>query len=46
MSELEKVDISETWLWEKYPAAIAKLLLDHTSGENIFWTTRCHINID
>lgn len=39
MDELRKVDISETWLWEKYPAAFAMLLLDHTTGENIYWAT-------
>ena len=34
-----KVDISETWLWEKYPAAFAMLLYDHTTKENIYWAT-------
>lgn len=39
IDEEKKVDISETWLWEKYPTTFAMLLLDHTTGENIYWAT-------
>lgn len=39
MNELEKVDISETWLWEVHPEAFGKLLKDHSTGDNIIWAT-------
>ena len=34
-----KVDISETWLWEAYPDAFRKLLIDHSTQKNIIWAT-------
>lgn len=37
--EEQKVDTSETWLWEAYPDAFRKLLIDHTSRHNIIWAT-------
>lgn len=39
MEELDKVDISETWLWEHHPRAFKKLLIDHTTKVNIIWAT-------
>ena len=37
--EEQKVDTSETWLWEAYPEAFRKLLIDHSSQHNIIWAT-------
>lgn len=34
-----EVDISEKWLLECFPKAFETLLLDHASGENIYWAT-------
>lgn len=34
-----KVDTSETWLWEAYPDAFRKLLIDHSTKKNIIWAT-------
>ena len=34
-----KVDISDTWLWEAYPDAFRKLLIDHSTQKNIIWAT-------
>lgn len=39
MEELQKVDISETWLWENFPEAFTALLKDYTTGGNIYWAT-------
>lgn len=30
IEEEKRIDVSETWLWEKYPEAFRKLLLDHS----------------
>ena len=39
MEELDKVDISETWLWKRHSRAFEKLLIDHTTKVNIIWAT-------
>lgn len=44
MDESNKVDISETWLWEAYPDAFRKLLIDHSSKKNIIWATDSYEN--
>lgn len=43
--EEQKVDTSETWLWEAYPDAFRKLLVDHTSKRNIIWATDSYVNL-
>ncbi|MBD5427326.1 MAG: restriction endonuclease subunit M [Treponema sp.] len=40
-----KVDISETWLWEAYPDAFRKLLIDHSTQKNIIWATNSYEDI-
>lgn len=49
MSELDKIDISESWLREKHPDTFDVLLIDHSSpkdfkgkGVNIIWATDSH----
>lgn len=37
-----EVDISERWLLENYPKAFARLLEDHSTGENIYWATESY----
>lgn len=46
MNEFEKVDISETWLWENHPETFRRLLIDHSFPKdengrrrNIIWAT-------
>lgn len=39
IEEEREVDVSETWLWEAYPEAFRKLLIDHTTKKNIIWAT-------
>ena len=47
-----KVDTSETWLWEAYPDAFRKLLVEHSIPEradkkrhNIIWATDSYSNL-
>lgn len=37
--EERKVDVNETWLWEAFPDAFRRLLIDHTTKKNIIWAT-------
>lgn len=43
--EEQKVDTSETWLWDAYPDAFRKLLVDHSSRRNIIWATDSYENL-
>ena len=36
---MEKVDILENDILQRYPDVLAELLRDHTTGHNIFWAT-------
>lgn len=38
-------DISETRLWEQYPEVLKTLLLDRTTGRNIFWATDSYAHL-
>ena len=37
-----EVDISERWLLEVCPKAVQALLVDHTTGQNIYWATESY----
>src|SRR5574344_2123547 len=34
-----ETDILENYILERYPSVLPALLLDHTTGKNIFWAT-------
>lgn len=36
------VDISERWLLDVCPEAVQALLVDHTTGQNIYWATESY----
>ncbi|MBJ2183513.1 MAG: hypothetical protein JFR38_03265 [Muribaculaceae bacterium] len=37
-----EVDISERWLLDVCPKAVQALLVDHTTGQNIYWATESY----
>ena len=37
---MNKVDILENDILQRYPDVLAELLRDHTTGRNIFWATK------
>lgn len=37
-----EVDISERWLLDTCPKAVQALLVDHTTGQNIYWATESY----
>lgn len=37
-----EIDISERWLLKVCPKAFEKLLLDHTTGQNIYWASESY----
>lgn len=37
-----EVDISELWLLDVCPKAVQALLVDHTTGQNIYWATESY----
>lgn len=37
-----EVDISERWLHDVCPKAVQALLVDHTTGQNIYWATESY----
>lgn len=39
-----EVDISERWLLEICPKAVQALLVDHTTGQNIYWATESYVH--
>ena len=39
LKPMNKVDILENDILQRYPDVLAELLRDHTTGRNIFWAT-------
>ena len=40
-----EVDISERWLLDTCPKAVEALLVDHTTGQNIYWATDSYASL-